>query len=170
MLSVHALIWRQGRFLSCNQRMLQLGGKDSYFISIWSLWHCSQMCGCVGEHCSIRNAFEREMRLRLFYEQVCYLLSECFWVSNTSSEANPSSMCSICIWTFHYLIVIRQTGLPYTRLLYQEILVPLELSVFSFLLSLLTLPLQTWQDGWKPQQSGCRQCNYSKQTCLFQQV
>lgn len=42
--------------------------------------------------------------------------------------------------------------------------------MFSFLLGLLTLPLQTWQNGWKPQQSRGRQCNYSKQTCLFHQA
>lgn len=57
MLSVHALTWQWRRFLSCNQRMLQLGGKDNYFVSIWSLWHCSQMCGCVGEHCRYQEPF-----------------------------------------------------------------------------------------------------------------
>lgn len=42
--------------------------------------------------------------------------------------------------------------------------------MFSFLLSLLIQPMQTWQHGWKPQQNGCRRCSYCRQTCLFCQA
>lgn len=37
----------------------------------------------------------------------------------------------------------------------KEILLHLEFTMCSSLLCLLTMPLQTWQDGWKAQQSGC---------------
>lgn len=124
MLSVHALIGQQRRFLSSNKKIPQLGGKISCFISIWGLWLCSQMCGCDGEQC------QKPLR------EVCAVCRpsayDCpalaLWQIQTPCAASTSGLfCISGLLGKTNRIALHQTVVP------KEILVGLELPMFSLL-------------------------------------
>lgn len=115
MLSVRALIRQPRRFLSHKERMQQLGGKDSYSISNWNLWHCSQMCGHVGEHCGIRNPLERKIWPKALLWTSVLSFDQTFLGVKLQLWAKPKHDMQYLPLNFSYLIV-KTKSLPCSRL------------------------------------------------------